>query len=330
MLNPKGHARRFPSVIDSTMIAALSCSRRFDASYIQNYTPDGGKSIHLTAGAAFARGLEVQRLAYYQGYFDRDVYTSVTDDATGVVTSQVTGTEHCVIESPDDCLTLGIEALMLAYGVEPEHSTAKTLDRMCGALEFYSSVFPLDDATFGTIATIGDKPGIEWNFCLPLPVAHPETGMPLLYCGRLDVILDIYGGCYQVDDKTTSSLGQSWPNQWDMRGQFASYAWGARELGIKVDGTLVRGISILKTKYDSAQAIVHQPDWKIDEWLEGTCRKLEIAKRHYLEGISIPAFGEPCNEYGGCEFKTPCMVRDHQAWMEMNYAERNWNPLERH
>jgi hypothetical protein len=115
-----------------------------------------------------------------------------------------------------------------------------------------------------------------------------------------------------------------------MRGQFVGYAWGAGQLGIQIDGSLVRGISILKTKYDSAQVPVHQPRWKIDEWLEATCRKLEAQIAMFNAGHSIPAFGEPCNEYGGCEFKQPCMVKDHEAWMRANYDARNWNPLERH
>jgi hypothetical protein len=161
-------------------------------------------------------------------------------------------------------------------------------------------------------------------------VLHPETHAPLLYAGRLDVVLDIYSGRYLTDDKTTSALGYSWPAQWDMRGQFTGYAWGASELGIQIDGSLVRGVSILKTKYDHAQAIVHQPRWKLDEWKRATCDKLQHAIELYHRGIEIPAFGEACNEYGGCEFKSPCMVRDHIEWLNANFVERNWNPLERH
>lgn len=321
-----GHAREFPHVIDSTMMASLACSRRFDFAYQQNYIPDNRKTIHLMAGAAFAKGLETMREAFYHGYYDRPIFH--LDPVTGDSTS--TSTERLAVDGPHDALSLGLEALMLAYDESVEHNTAKTLERMCGALEYYASVFPLDDSEFGSISDIAGKPGIEWNFCAPLPVTHPDTGMPLLYAGRLDVILDVYAGRYLVDDKTTSSLGASWPNQWDMRGQFASYAWGALESGLRVDGTLVRGISILKTKYEHAQAIVHQPQWKIDEWLAGCIEKLNYAIELYRRGVSIPAFGEACNEYAGCEFKTVCMVRDHAAWLNSNFSERNWNPLERH
>jgi hypothetical protein len=328
-MTPRGHTRAFPSVIDSTMIAALACHRRWDYAYQRNYIPDSRKNIHLMAGAAFAKGLEVMRLSWSQGFYDRPVFKTILDEH-GVESSVLDYNEHCVIESTDDALELGLEALMLAYDESVEHNTAKTLDRMCGALEYYASVFPIDDPEFGIIETIAGRPGIEWNFCAPLPVLHPDTGEPLLYSGRLDVVLAAYAGRYLTDDKTTSSLGYSWPNQWDMRGQFASYAWGASESGLQIDGTLVRGISILKTKYDHAQTIVHQPPWKQAEWLASTCEKLEYAKQLYARGINVAAFGEACNEYGGCEFKIVCMGKNHEEWMASNFDERNWNPLERH
>lgn len=320
------HEREFPPVIDSTMIAALACHRRWTFAYEENFTASEGKSIHLMAGAAFAKGLEVMRMSYHQGYYDRPIYE--VDPQTGV--RHQVRTERHTANNTQDALVLGLEALMLNYDDSIEHNTAKSLDRMCGALEYYAEHFPLDDSEFGVISDISGRPGIEWNFCVPLPVLHPTTSEPLLFCGRTDVILDIYNGQYLVDDKTTSSLGASWPAQWNMRGQFAGYAWAAGELGIRVDGSLVRGVSILKTKYDHAQAIVHQPEWKLNEWLVGTCEKLENAKRLFERRVNIPAFGEACNEYAGCEFSSICMVKDHRQWLDDNFVSRNWNPLERH
>lgn len=317
------HERSFPSVIDSTMLSALQCHRRWTWSYERNYTPHGGKSIHLMAGAAFAKGLEVMRLAFLTGHASCNTLTGKEL------------TLECIPGDREEALECGVHALIQAYDPNVQHDTAKTLDRMTGALEYYADQFPLDDPEYGSIATIAGKPGVEWNFCVPLPVLHPDTGEPLLFAGRTDVILEVFSGLYLTDDKTTSSLGDAWTKQWDMRGQFAGYAWAARQLGIPINGSLVRGISILKTKYGVAQAIVDQPVWKTDEWLHATVRKLEYAKQLYLHrgepGCEpVPAFGEPCNEYGGCEFKGICMVRDHDGWLEDNCVARDWNPLERH
>ena len=332
------HERSFPSVIDSTMLSTLSCHRKWVWSYERNYTAHGGKSIHLMAGGAFAKALEVLRLGWLNKSVDGiEITGHEIDPETG---EKEKYTFRGQVNSRDDALHYALQALMLSYDESVPHDTAKTLDRMCGALEFYADSFPVDNPEFGVISVIHGKPGVEWNFAIPLPVLHPDTGEPLIFAGRTDVILDVYGGRYLVDDKTTSSLGAQWANQWDMRGQFAGYAWAARELGIRTDGTLVRGISILKSKYDKAQALVPQPDWKLDEWLGAATAKLEFAitqykKSKYAEaygGVNngVPAFGEACNEYGGCEFKQPCMNRDHDGWLDSNYVERNWNPLERH
>jgi len=316
--------RQFPSVIDSTMLAALQCHRRWVWAYELNYTPFEGKSIDLMAGAAFAKGGEVMRLCYLTG---RASITSIS------------GRELVFETEPgdaEDALEAGVTALIHSYDPNtPAYDSPKTCDRMAGALEFYASQFPLTDPEYGTIPMVAGKPGVEWNFCVPLPVSHPDTNEPLLFCGRTDLILDVFGGRYLTDDKTTTRLGDSWVKQWDMRGQFAAYAWGARETGLDVTGTLVRGTSILKSKYECKQAIIDQPQWKVDEWLEATCAKLEMAKVYYTMlqdkyPNGIPAFGEPCNEYGGCEFKKFCMVKDHEGWLADNCVARNWNPLERH
>ena len=58
--------------------------------------------------------------------------------------------------------------------------------------------------------------------------------------------------------KRQRQLGDSWARQWELRGQFTGYCWAAREAGIDVNGVLVRGVSILKTKYGSAQAITNR------------------------------------------------------------------------
>lgn len=321
------HEREFPLVIDSTMLSSMTCHRRWVWSYEANYTPFAGKSIDLMAGAAFAKGAEIMRTCFLLGSAEM---TSISGAHLSFTTRP---------GDPEDALEAGVEALIQAYDQNtPAFNSPKTCDRMAGALEYYSTQFPLTDPEYGVISSIAGKPGVEWNFCVPLPVLHPDTGEPLLFAGRTDICLEIFGGRYLTDDKTTTRLGDSWVKQWDMRGQFAGYTWAARQLGIQIDGTLVRGTSILKSKYECKQALVDQPQWKCDEWLAATVAKLEMAKLYYYEHsldgnprpTVIPAFGEPCNEYGGCEFKRFCMVKDHAGWLEDNCAERNWDPLDRH
>lgn len=291
--------REFPEAIDSTMLSSLICDQEFLYAHVESWHLEK-ESIHLHAGAAYAKGMEVARKTFF-----------VTGDR----------------EAAEDA---GIQALMLAYGDFPAGDEAKNLPRMIGAMEFYFDNFPLD-TDHAKIALLGDKPGIEFSFAIPLPIRHPDTGNPLLFAGRCDAIVEYAGGRYALDDKTTSALGASWAKQWEMRGQFAGYAWAMREHGLKPSGTIVRGVSILKTKYDKAEAIISQPDYKIDRWYESSLRKIERMIELYLHPEkAIMNFGEACNAYGSCPYKQACLSRDPYNWLETYYTYRPWRPLERH
>jgi len=302
---------RFPQVIDATMLSNMRCPRKFFLGNIQRWRRGGeDESIHLTAGKAYAKGLEVARLAYSRG------------------------------QDTETCLELGTAALIEEYGdAECPPTEAKTLDRMVGALEFYFSEYPLDDDP-ARISTLAGVPAVEWRFALPLPFNNPDTGEPLLYAGRTDMICEFAGGRYAEDDKTTKSLGARWSHQWEMRGQFVGYAWAGRELGLGLQGTLVRGVSILKTKYESAQAIVNSPDWKIDEWVKHRdflitkaleCYGADGYRHGQEEGFWEPAFDGTCEEYGGCGFKSVCTIPPEKRinWLTTNFVENTWNPLDK-
>ena len=185
----------FPTVIDSSLIAAFrSCPRKAFLDFFEHWKPKT-PSVHLHAGAAYARGMEVARLAYFAG------------------------------ERPSaEAIALGGMALVEAYGdfqCPPE--SAKSLERTLGAYEFYFSQYPLETDSARPIILPSGKIGVEFSFSEPLDFPHPETGEPLLYVGRLDEVVDYNGAVFGEDDKTTSQLGASWSRQWDLRSQFTGY-----------------------------------------------------------------------------------------------------------
>ena len=293
--------QQFPELWDSSMLATLrSCKHKFALEYLQYWKPKV-ESHHLHAGGAFADGLEAARRAYHEHGADPE--TKAVQE--------------------------GIRALLAAYGdFMPPEDSPKTAARMAGALEFYFSHWPLDEDP-AQPATLGDRLGIEFSFAQPLPVMHPESGEPLIYCGRADQVVDFAGGRYVEDDKTASQLGATWSKQWDLRSQFTGYAWAAREAGIRVDGVLVRGVSILKTKYDCAEAITYRPPWQVDRWLEQTCRDIKAAIRCWEEGYWDWSLDHACTEYGGCAFRQICLLQDPRPFLEINFERRYWNPLTR-
>ena len=294
---------QFPSVIDSTLMSHFrACPRSCELESFHHWKSKS-RSVHLHAGAAYARGLEVAREAFY---------------ADG--------------KPADEAIALGLGALAKAYGsFECPPDSPKSLERMLGAFEFYFSHYPLETDALVPHRMPGGKLGIEFSFAEPLEINHPETGEPLIYCGRFDMIGDYAGQVFGEDDKTASQLGPSWAKQWDLRSQFTAYTWGARRAGIPMDGFVVRGVSILKTKYDTQQAITYRPTWMIDRWLEQTNLDLERMIQMWDEGRFDYNLDESCNGYGGCQFRRVCLSEPERAmtWLRQDFEQRAWDPITR-
>lgn len=291
----------FPPVVDSTILAAFrSCPQRAFRQYVQHWKPRND-SVHLVAGGAFATGLEAARRAYF-----------------------IDGKDYQTAQE------LGHLALMQTYGdfIPPEGS-AKTLERMLGALQFYFERYPLpvDPAVPATLA--GGNSGIEFSFAIPLPINHPETGMPIIYAGRADMVVDYCGGLYLEDDKTTSQLGASWSRQWDLRSQFTGYTWAAHQYGIPVQGTLVRGISILKTKYDTQEALTQRSPWEIARWYNQTIRDIKRMMEMWENQYWDYNLDNACSEYGGCIFQSVCKSSSPDEIVKMYFSQKVWSPTDR-
>src|ERR1700743_2691742 len=290
----------FPHTIDSTILSTFrSCPQKFYRQYVEHWKPLA-QSVHLVAGGAFASAIEAARSALY-----------------------VRG------ESSADAEAAGLTALIKHYGdFQCPPDSAKSLERMCGAFEFYLFNYPLgaDGATPITLAS--GRRGIEFSFAEPLGVAHPVTGDPILYTGRSDMIAERFGtGVWIYDEKTTSSLGASWGRQWEMRSQFTGYTWAARRQGIKTAGAIVRGVSILKTKYDTLEVPPHRSDYQNGRWEEQTNRDIERMIRCWKEGYWDWSLDGACTDYGGCSFVDICKISDPDAWLPSKFEQRVWDPL---
>lgn len=289
----------FPLAIDSTILGSFrSCPQKAFRQYLQHWKP-ASDSVHLIAGGAFADGIEAARRAFYEEG-----------------------------RSAVDSVGLGVSALIHRYGdFECPADSAKSLERTAGALEFYFEHYPLGGDGATPIKFADGRHGIEFSFAQPLPINHPVTGDPLLYTGRSDMVAEAYGGVYIYDEKTTSSLGQSWAKQWEMRSQFTGYCWAAREHGLNPQGVCVRGVSILKTKYDTQQVLTYRSPYEIDRWLEQTCRDIERMIDAWKSGYWDYNLDHACSEYGGCAFTSVCKSSDPEAWLSTYFVPRVWDPL---
>jgi hypothetical protein len=284
------------------MAAAKACPALLNYVYFDHWKSKVEK-IDRHAGGAFARGGEVSRRAYYE---------------LGL--------------SAENSIEAGVKALLEFYGdVECPPTNPKTPDRMAGALRFYFERYPLNHLVGYPILMPGGKRAIEVSFVVPLAINHPVTGQPLLYCGRMDTILQTLGAVFGEDDKTTKSLGRTWPDQWSLRAQLIGYKWGARSYGIDLAGMVVRGVSILKTQYDTVEAVHYYPDWLVDQWESELLEWLTDVIGWWGRKSFRHNMDSSCSSYGGCGFLTVCTrpPDTRSKWLSTFFERRHWNPITR-
>lgn len=290
---------KFPETWDNTQLSAYrKCARRFMYEFIWNKTAYE-TNVHLHAGAAFARGLEITRREFF------------------------------AVKRPfDEALALGGLALIKAYGdFQPreEHSN-KSLPMLLGALGFYFERWPIDQGI--TPEEISGEPAIEFNFAIPFDrVRHPETNQPIIICGRFDMIGKIAGLRLGEDDKTASRLGNEWLNKWRVGNQITTYSWGARASGIPLAGFNMRGVGLYKSRYEGIDAITYRKPWQLEEWERNTEATLLDAIRDYQRGFWEANWADSCSAYGGCSYLPLCESEDPKVWIPVNYVDRVWNPL---
>lgn len=311
----------FPDFLDSSMMSHFKeCPTKFLHEYIQDWKPKE-PSVHLHAGAAFAKAIEVARNAFYTGRHAAGI--NLPDGTRGW--SEV----ECPKSDRDYAIAAGLQALIFAYGdFQCPADSPKSLERMLGAFEFYWENYALNDDDAYPVLLPGGRRGIEFSFSEPLPIDNPVTGQPLLYCGRFDAILNYGGTILITDEKTTTQLGATWSQKWDLRGQFLGYSWASQKSGIHVDGALIRGISILKNKFDTQQAIVMHPDWLIASWYNDLLDEVERLIGYWKRKRWPHNYDEACAAWGGCPFKRCCTSQDPQPWLETYFERRRWNPVE--
>lgn len=291
----------FPAAIDSTLRASfVSCPRKFEMEYLHHWKPQT-PNIHLLAGGAFARGLEVARLAFW-----RDK------------------------ESVERSIGLGAIALVKAYGTleEPRDST-KSLVNMLGALCEYFVHYGFSTDSIHPLVVV-DRPAVEFSFALPIPgTRHPETGDPVIYSGRFDMLGLYNNQLFVVDEKTASQLGPSWYNNWALRSQITGYCWAAREFNYTVVGAIIRGLAILTKDYKHAEAIEYRPQWQVDRWLEQLRRDVKRMIQCWEEGYFDWNLDSTCSSYGGCQFLSVCNSNHPERWLSAEFIQRVWDPLTR-
>ncbi|MFQ5742013.1 MAG: PD-(D/E)XK nuclease family protein [Acidobacteriota bacterium] len=299
----KGQPYDFPEVVDSTILVTFdACEQRCLNEYV-HHLAKSEISQDLHAGGAFAAGIEGTRKALWEQ--QKSLEASLLD---------------------------GIRALSIYWGdfePPPNSKSAKDFPTVaCALLDYYREYDPRMDSLRPYMMANG-KPAIEFTFALPTEVKHPQTGNPVLYGGRLDML-----GYYEdlpvvVDEKTTKNTPSAgWAEQLHMRGQFIGYIWGVQQHGLPFSNVLCRLVVIQKTQYKHIPAIVQIAQWQIERWWEQTNRKIRKMVECWETGDWGYSYGDSCNSYGGCVMLPICVQEEPELFIG-DYATRYWNPLEK-
>lgn len=291
---------KFPAHISPTSRSSfVICKQQWFWRYCMGVRP-GGRSIHLEAGAAFADALEATRKAFYtQGYSEQDAFG------------------------------IGMATLEDAYPKDADERIvgAKSLSGMAGALRYYFDTWPLASDYF-TPMQFGPEHGVEFTFSIPLPIEHPDTGEPLVFEGRIDMIAQYKqdGVIWVIDDKTTSALGPSWRKQWELDSQITAYVWAAQQFKYPAAGAIIRGLGILKTMYKSDEVMCPRSQTFIDRWvrqlhhdIRGMIGVYNDAKQGFSDNAYPPSRAldkSLCGMYGGCSYVSACASDDPEPWLQ--------------
>jgi hypothetical protein len=231
----------------------------------------------------------------------------------------------------DDARCAGISAFIDFWGdFEPQaENEVKTFENVLTAWLEYFDAYPPEEDPFKPFTRTDGGAMIECTFAIPLPILHPDTGEPLYYGGRYDMLATSGALNYVQDEKTSKRIDPNWSKLWQMRAQFIGYVWAARQYGFDVYGYVARGIIIHKNDSVHVQAIAGVPQWRIEHWYNQMLRQVQRLVDCYKENYFDFAYGEACFAYfKPCIFMPLCTSDTPENWYP-DYVERTWDPLKK-
>lgn len=305
---------------NTTMTDIWKCELYFFRKHCQRMVNNTYKSSDLIAGGNFAKACELVRKAYFNEKL-----------------------------SEEDSIDRGCTFLLEA---EDTGDSNKSNERLSFTLRKYFERFRLDSLLTPIKLSNGEH-AIEYEFNFELPIKHPEiANQNLVFKGKLDGLyerkfLDKRVGVYIVDEKTTGGLARikgtkivdivREESQYLTDSQMIAYSWAAQQLGVKVDGALIRKVPILSNHEDSFELEIKITDFMIQHWSATTLNKIEelVSKYMYYKENKVPqeAFypaysSNACNSYSRqCMYIKGCMSEHGEDILASDMKQVVWDSL---
>ena len=285
---------------DSSTLGALKeCARKYFYTYVLGYKPKGA-SIHLEFGGHYAKSME---------YFYR--WRATGADFTEALRETV---RQVMIDS---------------HGMADDHHL-KNRQTLIRSIVWYFHTYKEDDeSTTKVVHLANGKPAVELSFKMETGVT--VRGVPLLYCGHLDRLVEFNGDRFVIDQKTTgSTLGAYYFTQFNPDNQMSGYSLASRVvLNTPVQGVIIDAAQIAVGFTAFGRAITTRTEGQLEEWLTDFSDWTDLAAR-YAERGHWPMNDKSCHKYGGCPFRDVCShdASTRQAFLETRFEIKHWNPLE--
>lgn len=297
----------FPLIISDTDLTLWSeCELRWFRARCQCLTRTEF-NVDLTAGGAFASGMESVRKAYYN---DKLPAREAIDLGKATI-------------------------LTLMHSQNVSDDELKSPERMAFALEKYFKEFPLEDEDIIPAQLEDGSFAIEHKLTAELPILHPVYKIPLIFKGKLDLLAQRMNRLTLVDEKTTKQISSNLDSLLATEGQFIGYAWLARQHGITISAAEIRKIAIQKTDIKFKAFDVPITDFMIGAWEQAFLTKVKNMVLKYLmvtenpdkfKDYFVPDYKLGCTAYfKACPFQDGCTTKFGESFIETNFTQMVWN-----
>jgi len=237
------------------------------------------------------------------------------------------GTNPLLGEDPKLCLQAGLDILKDS-AIDPEDF--RTPDYLIEVWDKYQAKYPVE--TFEVVDGF-----VEKEFAIPLGVVYAGSlEVPVVWTGRIDAIIgdrDLYR---VLDHKTTTMMGPSYFEEFNISSQMMGYTWAASHLlGREINGVLINAIALRKpTKtgkgIEFERMHVYITPENLVEWRNNTLYVIGDLLRYWAQNY-FPMHTKQCvGKYGRCQYYDVCTLPQSQRLTMLNtnlYEKTSWNAL---
>lgn len=239
----------------------------------------------------------------------------------------------------------------------PPEDDYRTYQLACEAIMAYNARYPVED--FEPAFDPQGQPLVETSFAVPLGFVvldlkdgqsltiqnntqEPEVvsgpcqlTIPVVWTGRIDLAYRREGRLYLMDHKTTSMMGPTFYQDFDLSHATHGYCFALERItGTPVSGYVINALGIRKPTRTGKgleferKSVFVQPEL-LEEWQQDTLEIVRTLLSYFVEGY-FPKHTKWCvGKYGACEYFDVCTMPPASRDIILssgNYKDVTWTP----